>query len=252
MPVRTPLIAGNWKMFKTCEEATDTAARLVKLVSGTSGCDIMIAPAFTALFSVSGILRGSPIALGAQTLHWEKEGAFTGEVSADMLKSCGCTHVIIGHSERRQYFGETDETVNRRIKCALSNHIVPVFCIGETEKERDDEKTMNVLDKQVKAGLKGLGSESLSNLVIAYEPVWAIGTGKTATSAQVQDVHCFLRSLMGDLFGNELAKSTRIIYGGSVKPSNISELMSLEDVDGALVGGASLVAETFNEIIRYQ
>ena len=169
-----------------------------------------------------------------------------------MLLSAGCSHVIIGHSERRQFFGETDETVNKRISCAISNGLVPVFCIGETESERDQEKTMIVLDKQVKDGLKGLGFEELRTLVLAYEPVWAIGTGKTATPAQAQEVHSFLRSLIKELYGNELAESMRILYGGSVKPANISELMNLEDVDGALVGGASLDAATFNDIIRFQ
>ena len=251
MPERRPLIAGNWKMFKTCKEATDTAQHLALLTKDVTKVDIMIAPSFTSLVPVSAALEGSPVALGAQTLHWENEGAFTGEISAGMILSCGCSHVLIGHSERRQFFGETDETVNRRVACAVKHHLVPVLCIGETEKERDDEKTMNVLDKQVKDGLKGLGSDALKDLVLAYEPVWAIGTGRTASPAQVQEVHCFLRSLITTMFGQDFARLIRIIYGGSVKPSNISELMSLEDVDGALEGGASLAAETFNDIIRY-
>lgn len=252
MKNRKPLIAGNWKMFKACEEAVDAAKALKELAEGADHADVMIAPSFTSLYPVSQALKGSSIALGAQNLHWEKEGAFTGEISAGMLLSAGCTHVIIGHSERRQYFGETDETVNKRISCAITNNLVPVFCIGETESERDQEKTMFVLDKQVKDGLKGLGFEELRALVLAYEPVWAIGTGKTATPDQVQEVHSFLRSLIKDLYGNELAESMRILYGGSVKPANISELMNLEDVDGALVGGASLDAATFNDIIRFK
>jgi triosephosphate isomerase len=252
MPERIPLIAGNWKMYKTCGEALESASKLRHLTEGVSGCDIMIAPTSTALFPVAAALKGSPIAVGAQNIHWKEEGAYTGEISAAMIASCGCTHVIIGHSERRQFFGETDETVNSKIKAAVTHRLVPVFCIGETEKERDDEKTMIVLDKQIKDGLKGLGSNELGQLVIAYEPVWAIGTGKTATPDQVQEVHHFLRSLIRDLLGSEIADFIRILYGGSVKPSNISELMMLEDVDGALVGGASLVAETFNEIIRYK
>ena len=251
MTERRPLIAGNWKMFKTWNEAVDTASRLVTLSKGVTVVDIMIAPSFTSLVPVAESLKGSSVSLGAQTLHWEEEGAFTGEISAGMLTACGCTHVLIGHSERRQFFGETDETVNRRISSAIKHHLVPVFCIGETEKERDEQKTMNVLDKQVKDGLKGLGSDALKDLVVAYEPVWAIGTGKTASPAQVQEVHGFLRSLLISMFGNDFAESIRIIYGGSVKPANISELMKLEDVDGALVGGASLSAETFNDIIRY-
>ncbi len=249
---RRPLIAGNWKMYKTWTEASETATRLSDLVSGVTDVDIMIAPSFTSLAPVAQILKGSVISLGAQNLHWEEEGAFTGEISPSMLRACGCTHVLIGHSERRQYFGETDETVNRRIGCAVKHSLVPVFCIGETENERDEEKTMNVLDKQMKDGLKGLGSDALKELVIAYEPVWAIGTGKTATPAQVQEVHAFLRKQIAAMFGNVFADNIRIIYGGSVKPANISELMKLDDVDGALVGGASLSAETFNDIIRYQ
>lgn len=252
MTNRKPLIAGNWKMFKSCADAVKTAQRLADLTSGVTHTEMMIAPSFTSLYPVSEALKGSTIALGAQNLYWEKEGAFTAEVSAEMLLSCGCSHVIIGHSERRQLFGESDETVNKRIMCAVSNRLVPIFCIGETEMERDQEKTMNVLDKQVTDGLKGLGSEELKTLVLAYEPVWAIGTGKTATPDQVQEVHFFLRSLIGDMYGNELAKSIRIIYGGSVKPANITELMNLDDVDGALVGGASLNAETFNDIIHFE
>lgn len=252
MTPRRPLIAGNWKMFKSCGEAVETARKLVHLTAGVTHTDVMIAPSFTSLALVAETLNGSAMALGAQNLHWEKEGAFTGEISAGMIQSCGCTHVIIGHSERRQYFGETDETVNRRMRSALDKGLVPVLCIGETENERDQEKTMNVLDKQIKDGLKGLGSEELKTLVLAYEPVWAIGTGKTATPDQVQDVHAFLRSLIKELYGHERAASMRILYGGSVKPANICELMRLDDVDGALVGGASLDAETFNDIIRFE
>ena len=251
MSQRRPLIAGNWKMYKTWKEAAETASRLADLIRDVKDVDIMIAPSFTSLAPVSEVLEGSPVSLGAQTLHFEEEGAFTGEISPGMISACGCTHVIIGHSERRQYFGETDETVNRRIACAVKHRLVPVFCIGETEKERDEEKTMIVLDKQVKDGLKGLDFDALRDLVIAYEPVWAIGTGKTATPDQVQEVHAFLRSLISDMYGSEFAGKTRIIYGGSVKPANISELMALSDVDGALVGGASLSADSFAEIIRY-
>lgn len=251
MAKRIPLIAGNWKMFKTVSEAVETASSLVKQASGISDTEIMIAPSFTSLFPVSGVIKGSNISLGSQNIFWEKEGAFTGEISPDMLLSCGCSHTIIGHSERRQFFGETDETVNKRISTAVSNNLIPIFCIGETENERDEEKTINVLDKQVKDGLKGLGIDAVKNLVIAYEPVWAIGTGKTATPDQVQEVHSYLRSLIDTIYGNELAKSIRILYGGSVKPSNVADLMSLDDVDGALVGGASLNPETFSEIIRF-
>ncbi|MBW2598003.1 MAG: triose-phosphate isomerase [Deltaproteobacteria bacterium] len=233
MTNRRPLIAGNWKMFKTCPEAVETAARLVKLVAGTTDMDVMIAPPFTALAPVSDVVRGSSVSLGAQNLFWEVQGAFTGEISPAMLVSAGCTYVIIGHSERRQQFNETDETVNKRIWAAVNN-------------------TFSVLDKQVKKGLEGFSSNDLKKLVIAYEPVWAIGTGKTATSVQVQEVHQFLRAMVEKSFGNMLAKSIRILYGGSVKPNNIAELMAMPDVDGALVGGASLDPETFSKIVRFK
>lgn len=251
MNARTPLIAGNWKMFKTCAEAVATAAALVKQTADVSGRDVMIAPPFTALYPVSEILAGSRVVLGAQNLFWEKEGAYTGEISAAMLASAGCRYVIIGHSERRQYFNETDDTVNRRIQAALKGALIPVFCVGESEKERDGGQTFSVLDKQVKNGLKNFFAKDLEKLVVAYEPVWAIGTGKTATSRQAQEVHEFLRELIKKNLGQALADSIRILYGGSVKPDNIVELMSMPDVDGALVGGASLNADTFSAIVHY-
>jgi triosephosphate isomerase len=251
MSNRTPLIAGNWKMFKTCSEAVATAAALVKHVADVSNRDVMIAPPFTALYPVSEVLKGSRVSLGAQNLFWEKEGAYTGEISAAMLASAGCRYVIIGHSERRQYFNETDETVNRRIQTALKQALIPVFCVGESEQARDSGQTFSVLDKQVKNGLKDFLSKDLEKLVVAYEPVWAIGTGKTATSSQAQEVHEFLRSLLKKSLGQALADSTRILYGGSVKPGNIAELMGMPDVDGALVGGASLDADTFSAIVHY-
>jgi len=251
MTTRTPLIAGNWKMFKTCSEAVATTAVLVKNVADVSGRDVMIAPPYTALYPVSEVLAGSRVSLGAQNLFWEKEGAYTGEISAAMLASAGCRYVIIGHSERRQYFNETDETVNRRIQAALKGALIPVFCVGESEQARDSGETFSVLDKQIKNGLKGLFAKDLEKLVIAYEPVWAIGTGKTATSRQAQEVHEFLRSLIKEGLGRELADSIRILYGGSVKPDNIAELMGMPDVDGALVGGASLNADTFSAIVHY-
>ncbi len=252
MNLRTPIIAGNWKMHKTCQQAKVFALDLASAVSDVTEVDMMIAPPFTALFPVAEALIGSRVALGGQNIHWEKEGAFTGEISAGMLVSAGCTHVIIGHSERRQYFGETDETVNKKIRAALDENLVPVVCVGETEDEREAEKTFSILDKQVNDGLKGYVAGDLKNLVLAYEPVWAIGTGKTATSEQAQEVHLFLRSLLEKSFGKELASSIRILYGGSVKPDNIKELMGMDDIDGALVGGASLDAETFAKIIRYK
>ena len=239
-------------MFKTCPEAVETAGQLVKLLPMTTDIDVMIAPPFTALAQVSDVVRGSCVSLGAQNLFWEAQGAFTGEISPAMLVSAGCKYVIIGHSERRQYFNETDETVNRRIKAAFDNDLIPVMCVGESEKERESKNTFSVLDKQVKKGLEDFSADNLKRLVIAYEPVWAIGTGKTATSEQAQEVHRFLRSVLEKSFGNMLAKSIRILYGGSVKPSNIAELMAMPDVDGALVGGASLDPETFSKIVHFK
>lgn len=249
---RKPLIAGNWKMFKTCSEAVESAEHLVKLVSTCVDVDIMIAPPFTALAQVSDVVKGSCIALGAQNLFWEAEGAYTGEISPAMLVSAGCRYVIIGHSERRQYFGETDQSVNKKIRSAVNSGLVPVMCVGESEKERELKETYSVLDKQVKNGLEGFSPEDLKTLVIAYEPVWAIGTGKTATAEQAQEVHEYLRNMLITNLGNMLAKSVRILYGGSVKPNNIEKLMSMPDVDGALVGGASLDPETFSKIVQFQ
>jgi len=251
MENRRPLIAGNWKMFKTVSEAVETARRLAALVDGVEDTDVMIAPPFTALAPVSDAVAGSPVALGAQNLFWETEGAYTGEISAAMLLSAGCRYAIIGHSERRQYFAETDETVNKRITAALAAGLIPIFCVGETEQEREAEKTFIVLDKQVRDGLKNFVSDELASLVIAYEPVWAIGTGRTATSEQAQEVHGFLRNLMAETFGRQLAEGMRILYGGSVKPANVDELMAQADVDGALVGGASLDPATFSEIVQF-
>ncbi len=251
MNIRTPLMAGNWKMYKTSPEAVETASRLVELVADTAEVDIMIAPVFTAIDPVSKVVKGSRVGLGAQNLYWKKEGAYTGEISADMLVSAGCRYVIIGHSERRQYFGETDETVNKKISAAIAAKLIPVFCIGETETERESGKTFSVLDKQVKDGLKEKVVDDLGSLVIAYEPVWAIGTGKTATSDQAQEAHQYIRSLIDANFGTALADSVRILYGGSVKPANVSELMAKPDIDGALVGGASLDAESFSQIVKF-
>jgi len=252
MKDRRPLIAGNWKMYKTPNEAAETARQLVEHVTGVTDVDIMIAPTFTALASVFKVIQNSPVALGAQNLFWEDEGAYTGEISAPMLKSVGCQYGIIGHSERRQYFGETDETVNKKIQAVIQVGLKPVLCVGETENERESEQTFSVLDKQVKNGLKKLVSDQLDMLVIAYEPVWAIGTGKTATEDQAQEVHQFIRSLVEKNFGKALSESIRILYGGSVKPNNIANLMSMPDIDGALVGGASLDAESFSQIVKFR
>jgi len=251
MASRKPLIAGNWKMFKTAREAGDTAGKLAGLVKDVSDRDVMIAPPFTALTTVSEKLKGSGVSLGAQNLYWEKEGAFTGEISPGMLISAGCEFVILGHSERRQFFGETDETVNKKIHAAIQEGLIPILCVGESENEREAEQTISVLDKQIKKGLEGFSSEYLKSLVIAYEPIWAIGTGKTATRDQAQEVHKFLRDSIEKLYDTGLAGAMRILYGGSVKPANINELMEMPDVDGALVGGASLDAETFSQIVHF-
>lgn len=251
METRRSLIAGNWKLYKTNPQALDAAKKLTQLVGTVSDRDIMIAPPFTALQSVSDAVSASAIRVGAQNLHWEQEGAYTGEVSGEMLKSAGCSFVIIGHSERRLYFGETDLTVNQKIRAAVRASLIPVMCIGETEDEYEKKNTLSVLDNQIKKGLEDLHFDSVANLVIAYEPVWAIGTGKTAKSSQAQEVHSYIRSLIEKLFGNELAKSMRILYGGSVKPENIAELMSQPDIDGVLVGGASLNPESFSKIVLY-
>ena len=250
MEIRRPFIAGNWKMFKTVSQAVETAAKLVKLVQDAKA-EVMIAPPFTAISAVSDEIKGSPVSLGAQNLFWKSEGAYTGEISPEMLYSAGCRYVITGHSERRQYFCETDENVNKKIRAANQAGLIPILCIGETESEKESKKTFSVLDKQIKKGLEGFSADELKDLILAYEPVWAIGTGKTATKVQAQEVHTFLRSLIEKNFGNVLAKSIRILYGGSVKPSNISELMHMPDIDGVLVGGASLDAETFSKIVRF-
>ena len=251
MENRTPLIAGNWKMYKTTPEAVQSASQLVKLVADTADVDIMIAPVYTALDAVSKVIEDSCVKLGAQNLHWEKEGAYTGEISADMLLAAGCDYVIIGHSERRQYFGETDETVNKKIQAAITAGLIPVFCVGETEDEREAGQTFSVLDKQVKKGVEGKFAEDLGNLVIAYEPVWAIGTGKTATKEQAQEAHQYIRSLLEKSFGNAFSQTIRILYGGSVKPDNVTQLMEMPDIDGALVGGASLNADSFSQIVKF-
>ncbi len=252
MEKRRPFIAGNWKMYKTETEAVSAAARLVELVSDVTDVEVMIAPPFTALSAVRDVIRNSVVALGAQDVFWEQEGAYTGEISPDMLRSAGCSHVIIGHSERRRYFGETDEIVSRKIRAVHKAGLVPVMCVGETETERDAKKTFSVLDKQVTNGLKDCSRDDLNRLVIAYEPVWAIGTGKTASREQAQEVHAFIRALIEKKIGNGLAKSVRIQYGGSVKPENIAGLMQMPDIDGALVGGASLDAESFSRIVRFK
>jgi triosephosphate isomerase len=248
---RIPLIAGNWKMYKTGPEAVDTAQALAGLCTGVREVEVMIAPTFLSLPLVARAIEGSTVKTGAQNLYFEKQGAYTGEVSADMIKSAGAQYVIIGHSERRQFFGETDTFVAKKIRSAVLAGLKPILCIGETDSQREDGKAFQVLEKQVSGGLEGFSTDELKDLVLAYEPVWAIGTGKTAHAAQVNEVHQYLRALLANLFSKELAEQTRILYGGSVKPENAKELMGIQDVDGALVGGASLDADTFINIIKY-
>ena len=252
--MRRAFIAGNWKMNMSHLEAMNFLEEMGFEYENKNGCEVAVCPPATALRSVMTVIDDDnlEIKLGAQNMHFEQRGAFTGEISPLMLVSAGCQYVIIGHSERRQYFGETNHSVNLKISAAGHHSLIPIFCIGESEKERESGQTFSVLDKQVKKGLEGLFADNLKTLVMAYEPVWAIGTGKTATSDQAQEVHQFLRSLVGEKFGETLAKSIRILYGGSVKPGNISELMARPDIDGALVGGASLDAETFSKIVQFK
>jgi triosephosphate isomerase len=252
MMERLPFIAGNWKMNKTVAEALDLVRQLKASISGVEGVEVAIAPPFTALYPIYLELKDSSIHLAAQNLFWEEKGAYTGEIAPLMLKELGCKYVIIGHSERRQFFGETDETVNRRVKAALGQGLKLIFCIGETLNEREGEKTFSVVERQLVGGLRDLGENEIKSIVIAYEPVWAIGTGKTATPEQAEEVHWFIRQKLEKLYSREIADGVRIQYGGSVTPENIKGLMSQENIDGALVGGASLKSETFSKIVRFK
>ena len=249
---RLPFIAGNWKMNKTVGEALDLIRELKTAISGVKEVEVAVAPPFTALYAVRKELEGSSIRLAAQNIYWEEKGAFTGEISPLMLKEVGCQYVIIGHSERRHFFGESDETVNRRIKAALAQGWKVIFCIGETLKEREEGKTFSVIERQIEGGLKGLGDKELRNMVIAYEPVWAIGTGKTATPEQAEEAHRFIREKVEKLYSRKVSEEIRIQYGGSVTPDNIKGLMNQPNIDGALVGGASLEAESFSKIVRFK
>jgi len=249
--MRTPVIAGNWKLFKTIAEATAMVNELKPLVAGTAGVEIVVAPVFTALSRVAEALSGSNVSLAAQDCYWEEEGAYTGEVAPKLLADAGCSHVIIGHSERRQYFGETDEAVNKKAKAALAAGLTAIVCVGETLAEREADKTFAVIETQLKGALAGFTADMLAKCIIAYEPVWAIGTGKTASDDQAQAVHAFIRTLLAKLFGQAAAEAIRILYGGSVKPDNVKGLMSQADIDGALVGGASLKADTFAAIANF-
>jgi triosephosphate isomerase len=245
---RKPVVAGNWKMHKTLAEAASLAREIRQGYTESMAAEVVLAPPFTALTTVARELNGSAVQLAGQDMFWEKQGAYTGAISATMLKDAGCRLVIIGHSERRQYFGETDETVNKKIKAALSTHLTPIVCIGETLAQREAQETMGVITAQITAGLTGLSPEEFRRLIVAYEPVWAIGTGRTATPDQAQEVHTLIRRRLVDQAGAEVANGLRILYGGSVTPDNIAELAQAPDIDGALVGGASLQAESFLKI----
>lgn len=248
---RRPIVAGNWKMHKTTKETEDTILSLKNLISDVFDREIVICPPFTALYSAISSAKGSNIKIGAQNMYFEEKGAFTGEVSPIMIKDLGCEYVIIGHSERRQYFYETDNIVNRKVVSAIKHLLTPIVCIGETLQERETNKTFQVVETQIHGAFKSLSSEQMVKCVIAYEPVWAIGTGKTATKEQAQEVHSYIRHLLSKMFSKDVADQIRILYGGSVKPENMADLMSQPDIDGALVGGASLEAESFSKIIKY-
>ena len=247
---RRPLMAGNWKMFKTIAEGVDLVKKLAAEVQSVKDRDILVCPPFTALAAVAQAARGTSISVGAQNMNDNVQGAFTGEVAPGMIKEAGGTFVLVGHSERRQLYGETDALINKKAKLALEQGLTPVVCVGETLAEREGGQTFSVVERHVTEGLKGFTAAQAPSIVVAYEPVWAIGTGKTATPGQAQEVHAFIRKKLETLFGASAAQM-RILYGGSVKPDNIDQLMAQPDIDGGLVGGASLKAEDFSRIIRF-
>jgi len=249
MNTRKKVIAGNWKMNKTSAEGVALAQEIAAAVGKQGAVEVVVCPPFTALESVGRVLEGSEVRLGAQNMHAEANGAFTGEVSAPMLRAIFATHVILGHSERRTLFGETDESVNRKVLAALKHQLRPIVCVGETLAEREAGATLKVVQTQLERGLEGVSRELAATLVIAYEPVWAIGTGKVATTEQAQEVHAFIRGLLVKLFGDAAAQRIRILYGGSMKPANAPELLAQKDIDGGLIGGASLEARSFLELV---
>jgi triosephosphate isomerase len=248
--MRKPVIAGNWKLNKTIKEAIEFATLLKRSIRDTQSVDVILCPVYMAISEVSEALRDTDFRVGGQDLYWEEKGAFTGEVSASLLKDAGASHVIIGHSERRQFFHETHETVNRKTKAALNAGLTPIVCVGESLAEREKNLTRKVLEEQLTGGLAGFGPADAERMILAYEPVWAIGTGKVASPVQAQEAHAFIRGWLKGRFGVDIAQGVRIQYGGSVKPDNISDLMREEDIDGALVGGASLDAQGFTDIIK--
>jgi triosephosphate isomerase len=247
--MRTPFVAANWKMYKTVAEAHAYFREFGALVSGVDDVEIVVAPPFTLLQAAAEAARGTRVGVAGQDLYWEREGAFTGEISAGMLKDAGARYVIVGHSERRTKFGETDDHVNRKARAAIGGGLTPIVCVGETLEEREREQTLTVLDRQLKGGLEGLSADTIATIAVAYEPLWAIGTGRNATAAQAQDAHAHIRGRLREAFGAEAGDACRILYGGSVKPANTRDLVSQRDVDGALVGGASLDPRAFAEIV---
>lgn len=247
--MRRPIIAGNWKMNKTIDEAVAFVRGLIERVASVNNADVVVAPPSVALRAVADRIARSNIQLAAQNMHWETSGAYTGEVSGPMLRTAGCEYVIIGHSERREFFGETDETVNLKIKAALSHSLTPIVCFGETLEEREASRTEERVMDQLQRGLEGLTDGDMRDMVLAYEPIWAIGTGRTASPQMAQDVHGFVRQYLAKRFSAAISESTRIQYGGSVNPKNVAELMSQPDIDGALVGGASLTVESFGDLV---
>ncbi len=247
--MRTPLIAGNWKMFKTASETRAFVKAFRPQTDHLKDREVVLCAPYTALWALADELKGSTIGAGAQNAHWEEKGAYTGEVSVGMLKEIGVRYVVVGHSERRQYFGETDATVNKRTLAVMAAGLTSISCIGETLAEREANQTFKVLERQIREGLKSLAKPEA--VVIAYEPVWAIGTGKTATPAQAQEAHQFIRQEFAKLYGQEAAQKVRILYGGSVKPDNMAALMKEKDIDGGLVGGASLEPDSFAKIVKY-
>jgi len=249
--MRKALIAGNWKMNMTVPQSVGLTCEIKDMLSGVSDVEIVVAPPFLAIHSVAQELKGANIHLSAQDVFWEEKGAYTGAISPPMLLDAGCKYVIVGHSERRQYFGETDDTVNKKMKAALHHGLLPIFCVGEVISQRESGETFNVIETQVQGGLSGLSPLEMKDVTIAYEPVWAIGTGKTATGEQAEEMHDFIRGLVRKLY-KDTADNTRVLYGGSVKPDNINGLMTKPNIDGVLVGGASLKAQDFAKIVRYQ
>lgn len=247
--IRKKLIAGNWKMNKTAAEAGPLAQEIVAAAGRNNDVDIVVCPPFTALETVGKVVDGSTVKLGAQNMHPEASGAYTGEISAQMIRGLFATHVILGHSERRSYFAETDAFINKKVQAALKNQLKPILCVGETLAEREAGTTLKVVQTQLEGGLEGVSKDQATNVIIAYEPVWAIGTGKVATTAQAQEVHAFIRELLTKLFGDAIAQKIRILYGGSMKPGNAPELLAQKDIDGGLIGGASLESRSFLELI---